>query len=105
MALIILLVGVASAGEISKDVTDTNSITEEVAIPDTYKISDTANNIQENKIDKNIRTNKASDYIDENTTKTLQKATNNTGNMKTNSPITNWKQLQAAVNNAVGKKT
>lgn len=48
-ALIILLVGVASATEVSKDITDTNSISKEVVKQDTHKVSDTTNIIQNKK--------------------------------------------------------
>ena len=41
--ILILLVGVASANEVSKDKSDTNSITKEVAKQDTHKLSDTGN--------------------------------------------------------------
>lgn len=48
-ALIILLIGVTSATEVSKDITDTNSISKEVVKQDTHKVSDTTNIIQKRK--------------------------------------------------------
>ena len=67
--ILIPLLGIASASEVSENITDTNSMTEEVVIQDTYKVSDTSNYIQ---------TNKASDNnIDKNTTKTIDKSTKN----------------------------
>ena len=59
VTLLILLMGAASATEVSEDVGDTNSITDEAVIQDTHKVSDTA--MQENKVDNNIQTGKASD--------------------------------------------
>ena len=45
-ALLILLIGVASATEVSKDISDTNSVTKEVVKQDTQEVSDTTNIIQ-----------------------------------------------------------
>ena len=56
VTLLILLVGVASATEVSEDVTNTDSITEEAVTQDTHMVSDTANKIQENKAAENIQT-------------------------------------------------
>lgn len=60
-ALLILLVGLASATEVSGDETGTDSITEEALTYDTQKVSGTSNSIQENIEDKNIQTSKSSD--------------------------------------------
>ena len=70
VTLLFLLLGAASATEVSEDVTDTNSITDEVVIQDTYKVSGTA--MQENKVDNDIQTVKASENeLNKNTTKTI----------------------------------
>lgn len=82
--ILLLLVGVANASEVSEKITDTNSMTGEVAIQDTYKVSNTDNNIQTNK-------------INENNYKRIEKTTKNT---KTATTITNWKELQSAINSA-----
>ncbi len=92
--------GAASATEVSEDVSDTNSITDEAVIQDTHKVSDTA--MQENKVDNNIQTGKASDNeLNENTTKTINK--NTKSDVKTATTISNWEELKKAVQN-VGKK-
>ena len=82
--ILLLLVGVANASEVSEKITDTNSMTGEVAIQDTYKVSNTDNNIQTNK-------------INENNYKRIEKTTKNT---ETATTITNWKELQSAINSA-----
>ena len=99
VTLLILLVGIVSATEVSYDVTDTDSITEEAVTQDTHKISDTADNMQENIADKDMQASKSSDNkLDENTTKTITK--NVETNLKTaDAPITNWEELRAAINN------
>ena len=58
-AILLLLVGVACASEVSEDLSDTNGITNEAAVQDTHKVSDTANNIKDIKADKNIQTGKS----------------------------------------------
>ena len=97
-AILILLVGVACASDVSEDTTSTGSITEKAAIQDTYKVSDNANIIQAHKINENIKSNDASNNMDENSTKTIDKTTN--GNLKTATAVTNWKELQTAVKDA-----
>lgn len=87
--ILILLVGVVSANKVSKDKTDTDSITKEIAKQDTHKVSDTSNIIQKKKIKENIQTNKAStSKKDENT------------NVKTSASITNWGQLREKIRNS-----
>lgn len=72
-----------------------------MAIQDTHKVSDTANNIQENKVDENIETNKVSNKnLNENTI--ITKNTRNT-NLKTATTITNWEELQSALKSAGNK--
>ena len=102
VTLLILLVGVVSATEISDDVTDSDSITEEAVTQNTHKVSDTANSMQENIADIDVQTSKSSDNkLDENTTKTIAKNTNT--NLKTAAAVTNWEELRSAVNNAYGQ--
>ncbi|AWX31626.1 hypothetical protein [Methanosphaera sp. BMS] len=97
-AILILLVGVACASDVSEDTASTGSIAEEAAIHDIHKLSDNANSIQDDKINENIQTSKSSDNkVDENTTKTIEKDSNT--NVKTATTINNWKELQTAVNN------
>lgn len=82
VTLLILLVGIVSATEVSYDGTDTDSITEEAITQDTHKVSDTADNMQENIADEDMQANKSSDNkLDENTTKTITK--NAETNLKT----------------------
>ena len=82
VTLLILLVGIVSATEVSYDGTDTDSITEEAVTQDTHKVSDTADNMQENIADEDMQANKSSDNkLDENTTKTITK--NAETNLKT----------------------
>ena len=101
VTLLILLVGVASATEVSDDVTDVDSITKEAVTQDTYKVSGTANNMQENIVDKDIQASKSSDNkLGENTTKTIAK--NTKSNLKTDAIVTNWEELRSAVKNAQG---
>ncbi|MBQ6220897.1 MAG: hypothetical protein IJJ47_14280 [Methanosphaera sp.] len=92
-ALIILLIGVTSATEVSKDITDTNSISKEVVKQDTHKVSDTTNIIQKKKV-----SNKKLDDKRSKINKTTKKA-----NIKEDSDITNWQQLKEAAQNANSK--
>ncbi len=92
--VLLLLVGVVSASEVSEDNTDTGSITEEAVTQDTHKVSDTANNIQTSKVSNN--------NLNENTTKTVAKNKKNT-NLKTAAAVTNWEELQSALK-AAGNK-
>lgn len=89
--ILILLVGVASASEVSEDKTDTGSITEEAVTQDTHKVSDTANNIQENKANENIQTNRSINKIDKNTIET-KKAAKNTKKEEVIT-VNNWREL------------
>ncbi|AWX32004.1 carboxypeptidase-like regulatory domain-containing protein [Methanosphaera sp. BMS] len=108
--ILLLLVGVASAGEVSEDITDTGSITQEAVTQDTHKVSDTAKSIQENYVDENIQTVKASDdNLNENVTKTIAKTPKDSTLKK--EPIhyilyrvNNWKGLTAAVKSAASRK-
>ncbi len=103
VTLLILLVGLASATEVSEDVTNTDSITEEAVTQDTHMVSDTANKIQENKADENIQTNKVSNNnLNENTTKTINK--NTKSDVKTAPSITTWGELKSALHDASGSE-
>lgn len=102
-AILLLLVGVACASEVSEDLSDTNSITNEAAVQDTHKVSDTANNIKDIKADKNIPTGKSlNNKLNENTTKTINK--NTKSDVKTAPSITTWGELKSALHDASGSE-
>lgn len=94
--LIMLLVGIASATEISQDSTGADGITEEAIVQDTLTVSDNANNMEHNKVYEDIKMSKSSDnQLNEDSNNTIEKTTKNT---KKDTTITSWNDLQSAIN-------
>ncbi|MBQ6220793.1 MAG: hypothetical protein IJJ47_13760 [Methanosphaera sp.] len=98
--VLILLVGVVSASEVSKDKTGTNSITKKAVKHDTHKVSYAANKIQEKKADENIITKKSINKTDKNSITTKKSVKSSKVKVVT---VNNWEELKSAANNATGK--
>ena len=93
ITLLVLLVGVVSAAEVSGDTA--GSITEKAVIQDTPTVSDTVGTVQDDK----VSDNKLDDEITKATDKTAKD-----NNLKSDATVTSWQELRSAVN-ALGNKT
>lgn len=100
--VLLILVGVACASEVSDDIADVSSVTQKADTHSTYKVADTTNS-KDNKIYENVQNSKSSkNNLDKNNSKTIDK--NRNPNVKTAPTIKNWDELKSAVNGATGKE-
>ena len=74
ITLLILLVGIVNASEVSEDMADTDSITKEVVVKDTHIVSDMDAVPLDKKGKASLQTDqKYEQYVNESTTKTINK--------------------------------
>ena len=89
MTVLVLLLGVVCASDVSEYTTDTNSITEEIVTQDTSTISNMNIISQKSIVENNIQTEKTSDNNK-----------NESNNLKTDNELTSWDTLTSNFNSA-----